>query len=587
MNFLETLFLRFYCLDLWDIVLIMLGASALYLVLRRFFAKHLWWRQVVRAAFVGWCVVIAAATIVSRESHNLAPSLWPFASYREMMAGGNIEIFRSNFMNVVLFYPAGLLLCDGITKRLNRLSRFLITVATGAVCSAIIESVQYFFLLGKTEADDVIHNTLGITLGALFSLITVLDRSDAKNASLTRVHKLFLAIVKGAVSKKAPTIYGEFTKEDFECAFALAREQKLYGMLVDGIAKTDRVSAIPDFQKHKMAAIGEVMVQAHKTDELVSIYNSLTEAGLHPYVVKGAICRSVYPKGDLRISSDEDIIVPSGELVRAAEHLISLGFTASDSFDESTYEVGFRKKGSPTYIELHSSLFDKESIAFSSFVSLFDGCEERLCTYSVGKGSIRSLSPHDHMLYLVLHAYKHFVHSGFGVRQAMDIGIWSERYFDSINWDKLYKQLGRADALVFLASVIGLSKKFLGVGKLPEGKWTGLCQPATPMLCDMLSGGIYGSADVSRQHSATATLGAIEAEKSGKKKKGIFASLFPSIKIMSARYNVLERYPYLLPLCWIARLFSYLFNKEKGSATASIRIAGERTRLLKYYNVIK
>ena len=124
MSFLEKLFLRFYCLDLWDIVLLVLGASVLYLVFRRFLKNKVWWRYFVCAGFALWCAIIAAATVVSRESFNLAPALLPFASYREMAASGNVEIFRSNFMNVVLFYPTGLLLCDSITKRLKGLYRF-------------------------------------------------------------------------------------------------------------------------------------------------------------------------------------------------------------------------------------------------------------------------------------------------------------------------------------------------------------------------------------------------------------------------------------------------------------------------------
>lgn len=588
MSFLEKLFLRFYCLDLWDIVLLVLGASVLYLVFRRFFGNKVWWRYFVCAGFALWCVVIAAATVVSRESFNLAPALLPFASYREMAASGNVEIFRSNFMNVVLFYPAGLLLCDCITKKLKGLYRFLITVAAGAVSSAFIETVQYAFSLGKTETDDVIHNTLGITLGALFSLITLLDRSaGSKEASLTKAQEIFLSLVKRAALKNEPLPCEDITAEEWQRVFSLAREQKLYAMAVDFASKSEAKKTVPDFGGHKMAAIGEVMVQAQKTDELVKLYDSLCREGLHPYVVKGAICRASYEKGDLRISSDEDIIVPAGELVRAAKVLCDCGLSPCAPYDESTYEVGFRKKGSPVYVELHSALFDKESAAFSSFVSLFEGCEERLVSYPVGKSAVRSLSPHDHMLYLVLHAYKHFVHSGFGVRQAMDIGVWSEKYFDSIDWERLYDQLKRTDALVFLASVIGLSVEYLGVGRLPGGKWTGLSVSPLPMLCDMLSGGIYGSSDVSRQHSATVTLGAVEAERGGKVKKGALASLFPSLEIMSARFPSLKKRPWLLPWFWVVRLFGYLFAKKKGSASESIRIASERTRLLRYYNIIK
>ena len=67
---------------------------------------------------LAWLTVIAMATLTDRTASatSAAPELLPFHSYRAVIAGENKEILRSNFMNVVLFYPAGLLTCELLPK---------------------------------------------------------------------------------------------------------------------------------------------------------------------------------------------------------------------------------------------------------------------------------------------------------------------------------------------------------------------------------------------------------------------------------------------------------------------------------------
>src|SRR5699024_8177716 len=45
----------------------------------------------------------------------------------------------------------------------------------------------------------------------------------------------------------------------------------------------------------------------------------------------------------------------------------------------------------------------------------------------------------DHLLYLILHAFKHFLHSGFGIRQVCDIVIYANTYGSEIDWEYLYQ----------------------------------------------------------------------------------------------------------------------------------------------------
>ena len=81
-------------------------------------------------------------------------------------------------MNIVLFYPAGLLACELLPKNWNQAKRIILITVFFAMVSFSIEFCQYHFALGQAEADDVLHNTLGALVGALIGTIQIKQRSD-------------------------------------------------------------------------------------------------------------------------------------------------------------------------------------------------------------------------------------------------------------------------------------------------------------------------------------------------------------------------------------------------------------------------
>ena len=172
---LQAFFLWFYCLSITDAVLLVIVVSAGYLILRQWLAEKHFWRPVIALLFLAWLVVIAVATLSDRTPGLIPaePELLPFHSYRAVMAGGNKEILRSNFMNVILFYPAGLFDCELLPKSWRRAKRVILVALLFALVSAGIEFCQYHFALGQAEVDDVIHNALGALIGALISTIPV------------------------------------------------------------------------------------------------------------------------------------------------------------------------------------------------------------------------------------------------------------------------------------------------------------------------------------------------------------------------------------------------------------------------------
>ena len=172
---LQSVFLWFYCLPIRQAVLLLIMISAVYLVLRPRLARKRFWYPALIVVFLFWLGVIAFATIMDRTPSDslLSPQLLPFHSYRAVLAGENREILRSNFMNVVLFYPVGLLACELLPKKWSRAKRIILVTALFVLLSSGIEACQYCFALGQVEADDVLHNGLGALIGAAVCTIQI------------------------------------------------------------------------------------------------------------------------------------------------------------------------------------------------------------------------------------------------------------------------------------------------------------------------------------------------------------------------------------------------------------------------------
>jgi len=70
------------------------------------------------------------------------------------------ELLVENIMNVVVFIPVGILLCVAF-KQMTWWKALLI----GCSISITIEALQFWFMKGFSEVDDVMHNTVGCLIG--------------------------------------------------------------------------------------------------------------------------------------------------------------------------------------------------------------------------------------------------------------------------------------------------------------------------------------------------------------------------------------------------------------------------------------
>ena len=165
---LPHLFHWFYCLSIPRAVLLLALGTGLLCFLHSRLRRRILWQVLLWLLLLAGCFVIAAHTVLLRSPGAVQPPvLQPLQSYRDVLHGGNVEILRSNFMNVALFYPLGLLPALLLNRKRHPLLRTAVITLLFLLFSCAIEYAQLHFALGLCEVDDVLHNTLGAFLGAL------------------------------------------------------------------------------------------------------------------------------------------------------------------------------------------------------------------------------------------------------------------------------------------------------------------------------------------------------------------------------------------------------------------------------------
>lgn len=293
------------------------------------------------------------------------------------------------------------------------------------------------------------------------------------------------------------------------------------------------------------------------------IRETLAAKGLRLLPLKGLHTKYLYPETYLRLMGDLDILYEKERFPELKKEMEGLGYTFQTNTLGSHHQVFFRPP--VTDVEMHADLLPSVS-PFAGYYA--DPWAKAIPTEEEG---VFRFSAEDEYIFMLLHAYKHFRGAGSGVRTILDFCLFRKKHPDIP--DKNYvaeelqklEKLGAAqgeapDALrAFAQSVSDMETRwFQGEISLSDGD--------LPVFAD----GVYGKVE--------------NIWTQGVRKKGktryLFSRLFPPFKVMQSGWPVLRKLPFLLPFCWIARLFRGMFRRRKQIAREYrfVRHSGEEKR---------
>jgi glycopeptide antibiotics resistance protein len=115
---------------------------------------------------VEYIFLLFCSTVFFRTTSELRKyDFHPFWSYDRP------DLLIENIMNTIVFIPVGMILGSLLrvkgssTSEATKSMTWLMVAIIGCGISVTIESLQFFFMRGFSEVDDVMHNTVGCLIG--------------------------------------------------------------------------------------------------------------------------------------------------------------------------------------------------------------------------------------------------------------------------------------------------------------------------------------------------------------------------------------------------------------------------------------
>lgn len=339
----------------------------------------------------------------------------------------------------------------------------------------------------------------------------------------------------------------------------------------------------------KQESLLSVALQARRTEAALRICAALNAADVPYALLKGLICRSLYPHPDHRASADEDLFVLAEHRAACEAVLAAQGLACAESGET---ESKWNDAQSGLAIELHMQLFSGDYAAERRMNACFREAAARCEFETVAGVAVRTFAPQDHFLLLVCHARKHFHYSGFGLRTLSDIGLFATRYGARFDWAEIRRMLEAVGGMVFCDHVLHICQTRFVYDPAAAGYLPRITGSDEALLADVLDAGIYGQSTMSRVHSANIVLRNMKADARRSGQSGVLYALFPPRVALLARYPVLKKAPVLLPAVWLARIGAYGADVLSGklsrtSAAESIALGKRRTELMKQYGIFE
>jgi len=398
---------------------------------------------------------------------------------------------------------------------------------------------------------------------------------------ITKQELLFLNILSCAIHNTELTNI-EISKED---EIYLAQISQIHNVVPLVYDKTYKYLSqdINNFFKQK--TMQQTTLQIMKTDNFSHLYQLFLDHNIKPLVFKGIICRSIYPKPDLRISNDEDLLIKKEDQLKMDQLLTSQGFHRSGEYNDQLEEMEYIHQNG-TFLEVHTSLFSLDS-PYAFLNDYFSNIFDKSISLTINNQTYYTFDYTQHLIYLFSHCYKHFLHGGFGLRQLCDIIVFMEIYYDKINYDEINQFMTTYSLDCFWYNLLEIAREYLGF----DNNRINYIIPSDDIDCedllrDLLDSGIYGDSSIERKQSANITLQAVNSQDDNMA-GSIFKSLFPSSSYIKDKYSYVKKHSILLPIGYIHRIISYIGQRTHSHLqTSSIEIGKERVELLKKYKII-
>ena len=341
---------------------------------------------------------------------------------------------------------------------------------------------------------------------------------------------------------------------DWELLSEIARKQNLLPLFFEAANSIEGYTSTAVYAKDQLDTFAMVASQIQRSSAFADIYEKIAKQDIYPIVMKGIVCRQLYGEfGEHRPSGDEDILVEAKEFYQVKRILEQEGYechipNVTKKELEQLQKVSFYNPEENLMLEVHTNIIGIENVERVQMNDLFQNAHEHGQMIRIYGTEYKTLEPTEALLFLILHAFKHFKNRGVGIRQAIDILLYYKEYKEKISMEQLLHALKTCKAEMFWRDIMYTGNQYLGLcEEYPEFT----CCPEE-LLQDMICAGVFGENGKTDHVAARVNLGA-----HGRCSR-VFRAIFPSRIILAGGRPYLADKPWLLPAAWVDRWIKFL-----------------------------
>lgn len=373
---------------------------------------------------------------------------------------------------------------------------------------------------------------------------------------------------------------------DLGALYDLAFKHNLVPIIYEVLRKNDDFN--PSSNKFRETAINQIVMQQQRTEQFLNIYQKLLDANLKPLVIKGLICRQLYPQSDYRCSSDEDIWIKPEDFNACFQVLIDNNFRCTnkqlitDDFLNTVQTINFTNN--ILTIEVHINPFGTLDNLHKQMNNYFkDAFDDSII--KVENQIIYTLNPTKHYLFLIIHLYKHYICAGVGIRQVLDILIFYQYYQKYIDNNKIKTILKALHINNLYDAIIQIGNKYLGFNLIPNNQ---TIKNIDKLTDNLIENGCFGTSNPNQVYSYFYPTISTRNQDSSVI-KNIVIILFPPVKQLSMRYPKLKEKPSLYLWFALKRIYNFLRKIITGKLNPFkiYSLGKKRTKILKDMDVFK
>ena len=541
-----------------------------YAFLNALFKDRKWIKFLSLVGVILMVLAVLYITFFSRGGGEYPLILKPFYSFEE--AKIQPEMYRSVFMNWFLYLPLGMFLPYVLSKK-YRWTNILFVFFIGFSLSFMVEYFQYTLSLGRSEADDVIFNTLGAISGSLgYLLCEYLVRKERKmKQNSDDLQNLILNLCAVALFGKEGTIVlGEREQEILQ----EADRQTVYPLVC---------TALKDITGGEQTST-EVFLQRIAENMQVNfdhslVHGLLSDNGIDYVAFKGVASARYYTDPILRTMGDTDILINRQDIKKVDLLLKNIGYTTTDDIEKEKGHVAYGKKegNRVSRLEVHFTLGgipENKKEIFDKYLSDLISTSEVVITPC---GECRVPDKFHHGLILLLHTATHLIKEGIGLRHLCDWAVFVNSISETEMTETFQMPLKELGLWEFARQLTALSVEFLGV---EPKSWIGEVDKGylNDLISDIFVGGNFGHKNKDRYTQIKYISNRNDRTIDN---KNPVLQVFLTLKEKTKReVKFVKEHPLLLPVGMVYILFYYLFlvatKRRKGESLKTLSDAKHR-----------